>query len=80
MYQPCNCCAPQKTLSAALHCKQGAGLVTGCWIKGQPPTRRMRKLAAELVREQMFRFLHQEVPYALEVRTCADAARLRFQR
>ena len=27
------------------------------------------ELAAELVREQMFRFLHQEVPYALEVRT-----------
>ena len=25
-------------------------------------------MAAELVREQMFRYLHQEVPYALQVR------------
>ena len=31
------------------------------------------ELAAELVREQMFRYLHQEVPYALEVRAGDDA-------
>jgi GTPase Era involved in 16S rRNA processing len=42
----------------------------GRWLldEGEPTDQSDAEMAAELVREQMFRYLHQEVPYALQVR------------
>ena len=47
----------------------------GRWLldEGESTDQSDAEMAAELVREQMFRYLHQEVPYALQVRQAGDA-------